>query len=107
MQSAKRNDKANQDAVVTGVGVILFWPVLFALGNNAGLEGDVARLKGEEQAIRRQMREAECETLPPKSTPAGSTVSAPSTTASAAPVSAQVVNDPAPGGNAMLPAPPR
>jgi hypothetical protein len=53
------------------------------------------------------MREAECETLPPKSTPAGSTVSAPSTTASAAPVSAQVVNDPAPGGNAMLPAPPR
>ena len=28
---------------------------------NAGLEGDVARLKGEEQAIRKQMREADCE----------------------------------------------
>jgi hypothetical protein len=110
VQSAKLNDKANQDAVVTGVGVILFWPVLFALGNNAGLEGDVARLKGEEQAIRRQMREADCETPPPRSTPAGSTASAapaPSTTASAAPVSSQVVNDPAPGGNATLPAPAR
>lgn len=70
VQSAKLNDKANQDAVVTGVGVILFWPVLFALGNNAGLEGDVARLKGEEQAIRRQMRDADCETPPPRSAPA-------------------------------------
>ena len=110
VQSAKLNDKANQDAVVTGVGVILFWPVLFALGNNAGLEGDVARLKGEEQAIRRQMREADCETPPPRSTPAGSTASAapaPSTTASAAPVSAQVVSDPSSGGNSTLPAPGR
>ncbi len=107
VQSAKLNDKANQDAVVTGVGVILFWPVLFALGNNAGLEGDVARLKGEEQAIRRQMREADCEAPPPRSPAAGSTASAPSTTASAAPVSAPVVNDPAPGGNATPPAPAR
>ena len=110
VQSAKLNDKANQDAVVTGVGVILFWPVLFALGNNAGLEGDVARLKGEEQAIRRQMREADCETPPSRSPAAGSTAAAapaPSTTASAAPVSAQAVNDPSSGGNATLPAPGR
>ena len=70
VQSAKLNDKANQDAVVTGVGVILFWPVLFALGNNAGLEGDVARLKGEEQAIRKQMREADCDPPPKSSAPA-------------------------------------
>ena len=69
-QSAKLNDKATQDAVVTGVGVILFWPVLFALGNNAGLEGDVARLKGEEQAIRKQMREADCDPPPKSSAPA-------------------------------------
>ena len=69
-QSAKLNDKATQDAVVTGIGVILFWPVLFALGNNAGLEGDVARLKGEEQAIRKQMRDADCEVPPVKASPA-------------------------------------
>lgn len=72
-QSAKLNDKATQDAVVTGIGVILFWPVLFALGNNAGLEGDVARLKGEEQAIRKQMRDADCEVPPPKASPATAT----------------------------------
>lgn len=107
VQSAKLNDKANQDAVVTGVGVILFWPVLFALGNNAGLEGDVARLKGEEQAIRRQMREADCEVPTPKSSAAGATASAPATTAPAASVSAQVVNDPSPGSNPTLQVPAR
>ena len=81
-QSAKLNDKATQDAVVTGVGVILFWPVLFALGNNAGLEGDVARLKGEEQAIRKQLREQECEM--PAAKPAPAAAPAPSATATAA-----------------------
>lgn len=107
VQSAKLNDKATQDAVVTGVGMILFWPVLFALGNNAGLEGDVARLKGEEQAIRRQMRDADCETPPPRSTAAGSTASAPATTVPAASVGAEAVDDPSPGGNSTLPVPAR
>lgn len=91
-QSAKLNDKATQDAVVTGVGVILFWPVLFALGNNAGLEGDVARLKGEEQAIRKQMRDADCEVPPPKPAQpaqpaAGATAAAPADAGVAVPVS--------------------
>ena len=109
-QSAKLNDKATQDAVVTGVGVILFWPVLFALGNNAGLEGDVARLKGEEQAIRKQMREQDCETPPPAPAPGSATAAAPG----AAP---QVASTPAAAGApqpaaaqaaaSMLPAPAR
>jgi hypothetical protein len=81
-QSAKLNDKATQDAVVTGVGVILFWPVLFALGNNAGLEGDVARLKGEEQALRKQLREQECEM--PAAKPAPAAAPEPSATGTAA-----------------------
>lgn len=76
-QSAKLNDKATQDAVVTGIGVVLFWPVLFALGNNAGLEGDVARLKGEEQAIRKQMRDADCELPAAKSSSVNSAADAP------------------------------
>lgn len=80
-QSAKLNDKATQDAVVTGVGVILFWPVLFALGNNAGLEGDVARLKGEEQAIRKQLREQECEMPATKPAPAPAKEASAATTA--------------------------
>ena len=109
-QSGKLNDKATQDAVVTGVGVILFWPVLFALGNNAGLEGDVARLKGEEQAIRRQMREQECEPPAPKAPAAGATASAGATPTSS--VTANATGDPlqatpSTGANPMLPVPAR
>ncbi|HET9338848.1 MAG TPA: hypothetical protein VFQ55_07610 [Casimicrobiaceae bacterium] len=93
-QSAKLNDKATQDAVVTGIGVILFWPVLFALGNNAGLEGDVARLKGEEQAIRKQMRDADCEVPPAKASPAET--AAPGPGPSTSPASASGVKAAAP-----------
>jgi hypothetical protein len=106
VQSAKLNDKANQDAVVTGVGVILFWPVLFALGNNSGLEGDVARLKGEEQAIRRQMREADCEVPPPKAAPDGGTAATgPATGVPAG--SVQAVNNAPGGSNQAIPTPAR
>lgn len=100
-QSVKLDNKATQDAVVTGVGVILFWPVLFALGNNAGLEGDVARLKGEEQAIRRQMREQDCE-MPPAKPPAAS---APASVPAPAAAVAQPVANREP--SAMLPTPAR
>lgn len=108
-QSAKLNDKATQDAVVTGVGVVLFWPVLFALGNNSGLEGDVARLKGEEQAIRRQMREADCEMpapKPPANTAPSNETAAPQTVSSAAVTGATPVA-PTPASNATLPGPVR
>ena len=108
-QSAKLNDKATQDAVVTGVGVVLFWPVLFALGNNSGLEGDVARLKGEEQAIRRQMREADCEMpapKPPANTAPSNETAAPQTVSSAAVTGAAPVA-PTPASNATLPGPVR
>jgi len=112
-QSAKLNDKATQDAVVTGVGVILFWPVLFALGNNAGLEGDVARLKGEEQAIRKQMREQDCEMPAAKPAPAGTTAAAagPGTpqgdSTAAVPGTTQATATPVSGPASMLPVPAR
>lgn len=108
-QSAKLNDKATQDAVVTGVGVVLFWPVLFALGNNSGLEGHVARLKREEQAIRRQMREADCEMpapKPPANTAPSNETAAPQTVSSAAVTGATPVA-PTPASNATLPGPVR
>lgn len=46
VDSAAANDKA-----LTGVGVILFWPALFALGGNQQQEADYGRLKGEHDAI--------------------------------------------------------
>ena len=42
---------ASNDKALTGVGVILFFPVLFALGGNQQQEAEYGRLKGEYEAI--------------------------------------------------------
>jgi len=59
--SARLDSKATQDAVVTGVGAVLFWPILFALGGNQGMEQEVARLKGEQIALTRKTRDLNCD----------------------------------------------
>ncbi|MDP0589152.1 MAG: hypothetical protein QS748_08140 [Candidatus Endonucleobacter bathymodioli] len=42
---------ASNDKVVVGIGVIFFWPLLFALGGTKAQETEYARLKGEYNAI--------------------------------------------------------
>ena len=45
-------DKASDnDKMITGVGIILFWPALFALGGTKQQEAEYARLKGEYDAV--------------------------------------------------------
>lgn len=46
LDTAASNDKA-----LVGVGVILFWPALFALGGTKQQEADYARLRGEYDAV--------------------------------------------------------
>lgn len=46
LDTAAANDKA-----IAGVGVILFWPALFALGGTKQQEMDYARLRGEYDAV--------------------------------------------------------
>lgn len=55
--------KANTDAVLVGVGVLLFWPALLALPATGGKaeEAELARLKGEADAVLRAMKERNCE----------------------------------------------
>lgn len=43
--------KASRDKKITGVGVVLFWPALFALGGNKEKQAEFARLKGEYDAV--------------------------------------------------------
>jgi hypothetical protein len=51
-QLAGRLDEAAQnDKIITGVGLVLFWPALFALGGTKEQEAEYARLKGEYDAI--------------------------------------------------------
>ena len=46
LDTAASNDKA-----LVGVGVLLFWPALFALGGTKQQEADYARLRGEYDAV--------------------------------------------------------
>jgi hypothetical protein len=46
LDTAASNDKA-----IAGVGAILFWPALFALGGTKQQEADYARLRGEYDAV--------------------------------------------------------
>ena len=51
-QLTGRLDKAaTNDKWITGAGVLLFWPALFALGGTQAQETEYAKLKGEYDAI--------------------------------------------------------
>lgn len=49
--SGAQDSKATNDAVATGVGVVLFWPALFLIKGEGASAAEVARLKGEMEAI--------------------------------------------------------
>jgi len=46
-----QNKKAGQDAAAMTVGLVLFWPALFFTQGDGAQAAEVARLKGEMQAI--------------------------------------------------------
>jgi hypothetical protein len=46
-----QQQKASNDAVAMGVGLVLFWPALFFIKGDTQTAGEVARLKGEMDAI--------------------------------------------------------
>ena len=45
------DEAASNDKALAGVGIVLFWPALFALGGTKQQEAEYARLKGEYDAI--------------------------------------------------------
>jgi hypothetical protein len=49
--SGLQNNKATGDAVVTTVGVLIFWPAVFFVNGDGATAAEVARLKGEAQAL--------------------------------------------------------
>lgn len=63
--------KSSNDKVQAGIGLILFWPVLFALEGGDGPEAaEYARLKGEYEALRQVLVEKKCasDEMPPSPT---------------------------------------
>jgi hypothetical protein len=55
LDEAAANDKA-----ITGAGIILFWPALFALGGTKQQEAEYGRLKGEYEAIQQTAITKKC-----------------------------------------------
>lgn len=76
---------ASNDKAITGVGMILFWPALFALGGNQQQEAEYGRLKGEYDALQQTAVAKKCPGMVPASAPAMT----PTTTTSATPAPAK------------------
>lgn len=62
------DEAATHDKQIAGVGIILFWPALFALGGTKQQEAEYASLKGQADAIQQAGIAKKC-ALPPVSPP--------------------------------------
>lgn len=49
--AGQQEAQAGKDAAMVGVSLILFWPAVFMVGGDKGNAADIARLKGEMNAI--------------------------------------------------------
>ncbi len=58
--AGRLDEAASNDKAIMGVGLILFWPALFALGGTKQQEADYARLKGEYEAIQQSAVAKRC-----------------------------------------------
>lgn len=54
------DEAASNDKAIMGVGLILFWPALFALGGTKQQEAEYSRLKGEYDAVQQSAVAKKC-----------------------------------------------
>jgi len=54
------DEAASNDKAIMGVGMLLFWPALFALGGTKQQEAEYARLKGEYDAVQQSAIAKKC-----------------------------------------------
>lgn len=62
------DEAASHDKAIAGVGMIIFWPALFALGGTKAQEAEFANLKGQYDAVQQAAVEKKCNAgaAPPK-----------------------------------------
>ena len=56
----QQSKNRSQDAAMTGVAIILFWPAAFFMKGDGAAAAEVARFKGEMQAIEQVNRVKNC-----------------------------------------------
>ena len=55
-----QDNNATKDAVVTGVSIVVFWPAAFFIHGNKGNKAELARLKGEKDAVEQAVIKKNC-----------------------------------------------
>lgn len=58
--AGRLDEAAANDKAIAGVGIVLFWPALFALGGTRQQEAEYARLKGEYEALQQVAIQKNC-----------------------------------------------
>lgn len=58
--SGVQDQKATNDAIVTGVAIVVFWPAAFFVGGNDQNTAELARLKGEFETIEQVAIQKKC-----------------------------------------------
>lgn len=97
---------ATNDAGIMAVGLILFWPVLFALGGTKQQEAEYARLKGEYDAVEQMAVQKKCTHAPAGAQTAAAAPPASPGDAAPAPAAAQAAGSGASGVAPTSPVPP-
>jgi hypothetical protein len=55
-----QDSKRTEDQIATGVGVIIFWPALFMVKGDGQTAAELARLKGENEALEQAAIQKNC-----------------------------------------------
>jgi hypothetical protein len=58
--SGAQDSKATNDAIATGVAVVIFWPAAFFVKGDAASAQEIAQLKGDMEAIEQANIEHKC-----------------------------------------------
>ncbi len=58
--SGVQDQKATNDAIATGVALVIFWPAAFLVGGNDQNSAELARLKGEFETIEQVAIQKKC-----------------------------------------------
>ena len=62
--TGRLDEAANNDKMIMGAGLLIFWPALFALGGTKQQEAELARLKGEYEAVQSASVAKKCSLKP-------------------------------------------
>ena len=68
--SGLQRENANADVALMTVGLIILWPALLGLAATRDRKDELARLKGEYEAVDSQMKMKQCALPPPQPSPA-------------------------------------